>query len=262
MSVLLLAYIGIRFAFLGTGVPSLAQRSSGYVLSVLDPAELEQRFGARPLIFYSYNVIASALSVLFSEPQGGVFESVRASGGSGPLLRVILPIATSTVTTALIAWTAMRRVRTATLDDTARVMLLFAAVLGANAVLSFAYTKDEIMSAAGAFYALAAFAACREALVATGSARKAVALAGVVLLGFLVTGWSVRSAGVHYVLRTQAAKHQADWLGPMDRYSRSDSSRTASAKQHLIEQLRRESLAIELPNTRLGPGWPMRLWVD
>ena len=263
MSVLLLAYVGIRFAFLGTGVPTLAERSSGYLLSVLDPVELEQRFGARPLVFYTYNVFASALSVLFSEPQGGVFEGVRAWLGGGPLPRVIVQIATSTLTTALIVWTGARRVRASTLDDTARFILIFVAVLCASAALSFAYTKDEIMSAAGAFYGLAAFGACREALVAAGRApRQAVALAGVVVLGFLATGWSVRSAGVHYVLRSQAIKHQADWLGPMDRYSRADGATTDPARQRLIEQLRQETLAVEFPNTRLGPGWPMRLWVD
>jgi hypothetical protein len=262
MTLLLLAYVGIRFALLGTGVPTLAERSSGYLLSVLDPPELEQRFGARPLVFYTYNVIASALSVLFSEPQGGVFEGVRAWRGDGPLPRVIVPIATSTLTTALIFWTGARRVRTSTLDDTARVILIFVAVLCASAALSFAYTKDEIMSTAGAFYGLAAFGACREALVATGRARQGVAVAGVVILGLLVTGWSVRSAGVHYVLRSQAIKHQADWLGQMGRYSRDDGSTTGSARQHLIDQLQHESLAVEFPNTRLGPGWPMRLWVD
>jgi len=34
----------------------------------------------------------------------------------------------------------------------------------ANAVLSFAYTKDEVMSTAGIFYALAAFGGMRAAL--------------------------------------------------------------------------------------------------
>ena len=263
MTVLLLAYAGLRFAFLGTGVPTLAERSSGYLLSVLDPAELEQRFGARPFVFYTYNVIASALSVLFSEPQGGVFEGVRAWRGDGLLSRVVVQVVTSTLTTALIVWTGARRARTSTLDDTARFVLLFVAVLCASAALSFAYTKDEIMSTAGVFYGLAAFGACREALLATGRVRRAAAVAGVIILGFLVTGWSMRSAGVHYVLRSQAIKHQAGLARP-------DGIATAATMVRrlvrpgnaLIEQLRQESLAVEFPNTRLGPGWPMRLWVD
>lgn len=262
MTLLLLAYVYIRFAYLATGVPTLAERSSGYLLSVLEPAELEQRFGARPLVFYSYNVIASALSVLCSEPQGGVFEAVRAWREDQMLPRIVVPIATSTVTTALILWTCARRVRTSTLDDTVRFIVVFAAVLCASAALSFAYTKDEIMSTAGMLYGLAAFGACREGIMAAGRARPAVAFATVVVLGLLVTGWSIRSAGVHYVLRSQAVKHQVDWVGQMARYSRDDGSAAGSARQRLIEQLREESLAVEFPNTRVGPGWPMRLWVD
>jgi hypothetical protein len=262
MTVLLLAYICIRFTFLATGVPTLAERSSGYLLSVLDPVELEQRFGARPLVFYTYNVIASALSVLFSEPQAGVFEAVRAWRGDQILPRVVVPIMTSTLTTALILWTGARRVRASTLDDTARFLVVFAAVLCASAALSFAYTKDEVMSTAGVFYGLAAFGACREVLMAAARARRAVAVATVVVLGLLVTGWSIRSAGVHYVLRSQAVKHQMDWLGQMARYSRPGDSAAGSARQRLIDQLREESLAVEFPNPRIGPGWPMRLWVD
>jgi len=262
MTIMLLGYAYFRSAYLATGVPTLADRSSGYLLSVIDPAEIQQRFGARPLVFYTYNVIASALSVLFSEPQAGVFEAVRAWRQNQMLPRVIVPIATSTLTTALIVWAGARRLKAATFDDTGRFIVVFAAVLCASAALSFAYTKDEIMSTAGMFYGLAAFGACREALIAAGRARRAVAVATVVVLGLLVTGWSIRSAGVHYMLRSQAVKHQVDWVGEITRYGRDDGSAAGAARQRLIDQLRKESLAVEFPNPRVGPAWPMRLWMD
>ena len=40
-------------------------------------ARLHARFGADPLPFYLYNVVTSVLSVLFSEPDRGVFQTVR-----------------------------------------------------------------------------------------------------------------------------------------------------------------------------------------
>ena len=68
----------------------------------------------------------------------------------------------SLVTTALIAGAGvqvLRRYRAS--DPSDRLILLFAAVLAANAVLSYAYTKDDIMSVSGVFYGLAAYAAIR-----------------------------------------------------------------------------------------------------
>ena len=78
MTVLLIGYGYLRFVHLSTGVPSLTERSSGYLLEVLEPEELERRFGSQPLWFYAYNVLASVGSVLFAEPRSGVFETVSA----------------------------------------------------------------------------------------------------------------------------------------------------------------------------------------
>jgi hypothetical protein len=262
MTVLLAVYAYIRFVYLATGVPTFSERSSGYLASMLEPAELEARFGARPALFYAYNVAASALSVLFSEPQSGVFESVRTWRAEQPIVRVALQVVTSTLTTILILWAGARRIGAARFDDTARFIVVFAAILCASAVLSFTYTKDEIMSAAGAIYALAAFGACREGLLVVSTARRAAAIAGIFALGLLVAGWSVRTAGVHYVLRSQAVKHQLNWLGQSAQWRRPGGSATDVARNRLIQQLHDQSLAVEFPNPRLGPAWPTRIWVD
>ena len=108
MTLLLMGYFYARFGYFTNELPTLAERSSGYLLSVLDPPELQQRFGAQPLGFYGYNVATSVLSVLFSEPQAGVFVAVRAWLDDRMLPHVVLPIATSVVTTGLIVWVAMR----------------------------------------------------------------------------------------------------------------------------------------------------------
>ena len=263
MTVLLIGYGYLRFVHLATGVPSLTERSSGYLLEVLEPEELERRFGSQPLWFYAYNVLASAGSVLFAEPRSGVFETVGAWLNDRPLRRELLLVATSVVTTGVIAWTAVLHiVQRRPLGDTARFIVVFVVVLAANATLSFAYTKDEIMSVAGVFYALAAFGAMRDLATRTGL-RVATAAAGVLLVGALATGWSVRAAGVHYVLRSQAIKHQIDWVELLGRWHREDRWPTDPIEEQLLLRLHADAVHIKLPNTRIGrPDWPNRLWLD
>jgi hypothetical protein len=130
-------------------------------------------------------------------------------------------------------------------------------------VLSFAYTKDEIMSVAGAFLALAAYGAVREALTLGVTLRPLAATGCAVLLCALATGWSVRAAGVHYVLRSQAVKHQIDWVELPGRWQRDGSWPTNAAEQQIIWQLRSDAVQFALPNTRVGwPEWPDRLWPE
>src|SRR5258705_5806368 len=73
LTALLAGYLAMRFGYLRTGIPALSERSSGFGLRQLDPAELQRRFGAWPSGFYADNVISSLLTVLFSEPRAGVW---------------------------------------------------------------------------------------------------------------------------------------------------------------------------------------------
>ena len=264
MTALLLGYLYLRFVSLSSGMPSLSERSSGYWLSVLEPSELQQRFGAHPMVFYSYNVWTSIMSVLFSEPQAGVFEAVRAWLDDRLLARSVIPVTTSVIATGLIVWAAARRVANRyALDDTARFILIGIAVLVANAVLSFSYTKNEIMSIAGAFYALAAFGAMRDGLLAAPRMPRPAGVAFALLLCLLSVGWTVRSVGVHYVLRSQAFRHQADWVALPGLWQRSERWPSDPADLRLILQLRADAVGLPLPNTRVGhPEWPDTLWTD
>ena len=264
MTALLAAYFGVRFMYLSTGVPELSERSAGYLLEMLDPPQLQERFGAQPIWFYGYNVLASISSVLFSEPQDGVFELVSNWLRNRPLPRVVIPVVTSFFTTALLIWAAARRARRVVpFDDTGRMIGVFLLVLAGNAALSYAYAQDEIMSVAGVFYALAAFGASREALLAGGSLRPVAATACLLLLTVLATGWAVRAGGLHFLLRSQALKHQADWVSLPGRWQRDGSWPEDPNAQRLILQLRHDAVQVTLPNTRVGgPEWPDRLWLD
>jgi hypothetical protein len=263
MTAILVGYGYLRFVYLATGVPSLTERSSGYLFRMLEPQEIERRFGAHPLWFYAYNVLSSMGSVLFAEPRSGVFETTNAWLNDRPLRRELLPFVTSVATTGVIAWAAARHLFRRPWGDTARAIAIFATMLAVNAVMSFAYTKDEIMSVAGVFYAIAAFAAVRELAATSVRLRFAAATATAVLLCVLATAWSIRAAGVHFVLRSQAIKHQIDWVELPGRWSRDKRWPTDPAEERLILQLRADAIHMRLPNTRIGrPDWPDRLWIE
>jgi hypothetical protein len=257
MTALMGAYVYLRFVHLSTGLPELTERSSGYLFELLEPSEIQERFGAMPLWFYGYNLAASIAGVLFAEPRSGVLASINDWMAGRPPLRVVIPITTSLATTALMLWAAAGRLRARQLDDTARLLVIFVFVLLANAALSFAYTKDEIMSIAGAFYALAAFGAMRAALQRAGTFGPQASVAVALALAVLATGWSIRAAGVHYVLRSQAIKQQIDWVDLPAQWRRD----AQSPEQPLILKLRQDAIRTALPNTRADrPEWPSHVW--
>ena len=72
----------------------------------LDPSELERRFGDRRVVFYAYNVAASLVSVLFSEPHDGLFVATRAWRGDDVHPAPYLTVLSSLAMTILMAWAA------------------------------------------------------------------------------------------------------------------------------------------------------------
>jgi dolichyl-phosphate beta-glucosyltransferase len=263
MTVLLGGYFVARFGLLSVGTPGLAERSSAFLFEVLDPSQLEQRFGNRLTTFYAYNVVSSALSVLASEPQSGLLVTIGAWLNNRLTSGLALSFISSLVTTALIAVACVkmiRRYRTSDMSD--RLILMFAAVLAANATLSYAYTKDDIMSVSGMFYGLAAYAAIRLLIARIGPANRLMAATLTTVI--LVTGlaWSARSLGIHHVARTYAFKTRNDWASQPGNWKRSGRWPSDASSQQLITTLRDEALEMRTPNPHFEPPWMARLWGD
>lgn len=255
-------YAYLRFVHLAVGVPGLTERSSGFLFDVLDPPELEQRFGQWPLPFYAYNVLASMMSVLFSEPQSGTFVVTRAYLEGTLYPRYVIAVAVSLVTTAAIVWTGWRYLRgRARPDGHGHLLLVFAAILLGNAVLSFAYTKDEIVGPAGAFYGLASYAALRHWLAAAQRVRPAAAAALVLLLCVCGSGWAVRSLGVHNILMWQAFKQRNDWARLPGLWQRNGEWPTDPRRAELLGVLRRQALEARVGNQPVA-SWAERVWGD
>jgi hypothetical protein len=137
-----------------------------------------------------------------------------------------------------------------------RLFVVSGAVLAANALLSYAYTKDEIVSVAGAFYALAAFAAVRRLIAAPTVVRGLIPrLVLCIALLLASVGWAVRSEGLHYSLRSQAFKHRNDWAAPPPPPSGDQRA------QGLIRRLQADAFARQPVNPRFVPYWFTR-WFE
>jgi hypothetical protein len=267
ITLLFAAYFVVRFGYLHTGVPSLAERGSGFLLERLEPHELQQRFGDGPLLFYAYNVAASVLSVLFSEPRDGLLVAARAWRDGDVAPRVYLAVATSLATTMTIAWWAVARWRRwwqqrDPIGTSERLAIVAGAVLAANAALSYAYTKDEIVAVAGVFYALAAYGAVRAAAERAATLPRAGVIVASALLFVLASAWAVRSFSVHHVLRRQAFRMRNEWAHVQRNLEREGRWPEDPQARAVIEQLRERALQGRVPNSQLLAEWHNRWFGD
>ncbi|MGH9346755.1 MAG: hypothetical protein ACRD26_05755 [Vicinamibacterales bacterium] len=210
----LAAYLLARFVLFDVGTPGLVERASGFGFETLEPRELTARFGDWPYAFYAYNVASQISTVLSSEPRTGVWVFVRSAMEDRVTLGQVISVLTTTVSTLLIAWFVADRARgwrRRDFDDADRVVITFLAVLVVNAVVSFPYTKDVIVSPAGAFHALAAAVALRHLIVSLGAAPAPRLAAGTVVVALLAAGAAVRLVGAGYTLRDASFVTRNDW---------------------------------------------------
>jgi hypothetical protein len=262
---LLGAYAWVRFGIYGTGLPTIEERSTGYLLETLGPAEIRQRFGPNIVPFYAYNVVSSALSVLFSEPRSGVWVFVRAIRGDQLAPRHFIQIGASLFATGLVMAYVVDRVRSGivrpvTLAD--RHTVIFALVLVANAAMSYVYTKDEIMSTAGAFYGLPVFGAAVHFLHRWPERRRPWLATAAVCVLFLAgsAAWATRAAGVHHVLRSQAFVQRNDWTRLEREWRRDGNWERYADQEALIRELRHQAISTRVVNPRFVPGWMERVF--
>jgi hypothetical protein len=212
---LITGYFVLRFVILDVGSPGLEERRSGYGFAALEPDELIEKFGDNPLPFYAYNVTSSALSVLFSEPRAGTWGVVRdVLRADDPPVAGLINVVASTLGTVLIGlyvwrrrweWWARR------FDRSDQLVIAFIGLLGANCVLTYAYTKDVILSPAGAFYALALAVATRHFIDRNGAASFVRTTAAALLLVTLSSAWAFRAINAHLGLRHAAETMRAEW---------------------------------------------------
>ena len=266
VTALLAGYFLLRFWYLDTGLPSLTERTSGVFLERLEPAEIQQRFGDRRFVFNAYNVVASDLSVLFSEPRDGLFVATRAWRGGDVHPQAYLTVLSSVAMTLAMVWAAMQwwraRKRGVALGRSGHLAVIAVVILVANAALSFSYAKDDIIAVAGVFYAFAAFAAVRTALeYAEVGGLVRGGLVSVLLLA-LASAWAMRSSGVHHVMNELAFRSRNDWAELPMRWHQEGRWPKEPQPRALIEHLRDQALQAEVPNPQMMPEWRSQWYGD
>ncbi|HKE87846.1 MAG TPA: hypothetical protein VKB50_29025 [Vicinamibacterales bacterium] len=260
---LLGGYFFLRFSYLHTGLPSLTERSAGFLFERLERNEVQERFGNTPMIFYAYNIVVSLLSVLLSEPRDGLFVATRAWSQSDVKPLAYLAVGSSLAMTLAIAgamiWRWRRR---APLDRADRIAIVAGAVILANAVLSFSYAKDDIVALGGAFYAFAVYAAMRAIIefARGGGPARAVLVSGAVFT--LGTAWAVRSSGVHFIANEHAFRTRNDWAKLHLQWEREGRWPKDPKPLAVVEKLRRDALDRAIPNIQLAPEWKERWYGD
>ena len=257
---LVAVYFYVRFLQLHVGTPALNERSSGFGFSVRGPDELVRMFGNNHLPFYAYNVAASLLNVLFSEPRAGVFAFTRDLMTSKVQSGTVVAVVTSCVSTALMVWFVARRWRHWLRWDLRyedQIFLLSSGVIAANAVISFPYVKDVIMNIASVFYCLALCMALRELMMTIDGRRMAIeraALASALLL-LISVGWTIRAASFYADMRLRAYKAQVDWVF-VEQWLRDQHVALNTPRQRaLVEQLSTQMIAMRVPKVYLEPEW-------
>ena len=245
-----------RVVVLSTGLPTVDERSSAMWLRVLEPPELLEQFAANPLPFYAYNVGASFFSVLFAEPRAGLWVTTAAFRQGDVWPWMVVGVVSSALTTMCIVAAVVSSWRDRTgRSEADRLYFVAASVLAGNAVLTFGYLKDDLMSLAGAFYALAAYAAVRR-LIRRGALMKPAAVAVLAVVVVVAsTGWAVRTAGLHYSLRYTAFKTRNDWTAVNQRWFQGPEWRVVT------ERLRTDAFARRGVAPRFFPTWEER-WFE
>ena len=260
VTAILCVYFYLRFVRLSVGAPGLVERSSGYGFSIRSPQELGTMFGAHPLPFYAYNVAASALAVLLSEPSNGVFVFVRNLLTGKATAAMYVNVMSSTLTTLVIVWYVVRSSRTwvkSQLTYHDRLLFVAVAMIAANAVISFPYTKDVTMVPAVVFFAIAMFvpleALVRELRMRRVEMERPVAMFTV--LTIIAVGWSIRSLSFYADMRIQSYTAQTDWVF-LDDWMRSGQIEIRSPHERdLAEHFRAEMIGMEVPKVYLDPPW-------
>ena len=238
-------YVAVRttFSSAGADVPWV-YTDSGLGFGHIDRDGLVDAFGQAPYLFWAYNVMASLMTVLFSEPRGGTFQFIHSliEGNTPPWLWIHL--ATSLVTTS-VGIVALMRQR---LEGHHRQLLVLGCILLlSSSLLGFLYPRDRVGLVTGAGYALLVFLTA-SLLIESGKNWRRGSVALVVAL---LIGWTWRSAESMLVVRDRAFESYADWVrDPLQPTNTSDPS--------LFATMHVASIASPPPDPHCAPEWTMR----
>jgi hypothetical protein len=203
------AYAAIRLVFGLVVAPPSFHTESGFGFSQLSPVQLQARFGDTPWLFRLYNVGATFLTVVASEPRDGIFGFTAALlDGNVPYWRWV-HVASSLLTTAVVATGLVffrhMSPRDRLLCAAGLALLVFGSAFGVP------YTRDRVGMMAGVGYGLLVYVAL-VALLARLPQRGWRRWATVSCVAVIGIAWTVRNAEAYLQLRDTAWDFRQEWV--------------------------------------------------
>ena len=248
----LAAYLTIR---LGLGAPVALGSSyvgSGLGLSDATPEQLENIFEHAPWLFWIYNVVASFLSILLSEPRAGGYRFIAALLRGGASAWQWLHVASSFLTPRVVIVACARYRPTSERDRLLVAAGLVLLVLGSG--IGFLYTRDRIGLWAGAGYAMLVFvglAMLLERMPAAGLRR----LATIGTVGVLAVAGTARTAETYAQLRDTAWDYRLEWTNRFE-----DLGGNQQPQTDLLQSLRAAALSKSPADPTRDPAWTFALF--
>jgi len=245
-------YLLVRFSFGGSASLASSYVGSGLGFSQATPEALRNIFEHAPWLFWVYNIIASFLTVIASEPRAGTFEFIASLlRGQTPFWQW-LHVVSSLLTTVLIA-VALYLYQP--LSDRDRLLRLAGFVLIVfGSALGFLYTRDRIGLSAGIGYALllyVALTATFDRLQETAGWRRASVIG---LVCALAVAWNLRVVEAYAQLRDTAWDYHSEWT---ERWA--DLGGT-QPQTELLKALRADALRSMPADPRRDPAWTFALF--
>jgi hypothetical protein len=201
-------YLIARLGF----APALPMSSpdTGLGFANITPQESAALFANAPWLLWIYNSGSTLLTVLASEPRGGMFRWIESLlQGHVPAwmwLHVLSSVASTVVLAAALPGIRLRPYRE-------RLIMAFGGVLMVGGSgLAFLYTRDRIGLPVGIGYAMMMYVALNAMLERRGPRLRRAAVAVLVVL--LGVGWSIRTGEAYVTLRDTAVDYHSEWSRP------------------------------------------------
>lgn len=245
----IVVYVAVRLSLTSEPLPSVGYAESGLGFGDVDRNRLREIFEHAPWLFWSYNVVATFLSVVLAEPNAGKYRFIESllHGNTPTWMWFRIPL---TLATTAIAVTAVRA--TPTTRD-ARLVAIGLVMLVCGSGLGYLYTRERIALSAGFGYVILVYVGL-SFLLEREYAHARSRAAALVVVASLGCGWLLRNVEMYLYLRDTAWEFHLEWT------VRYEALRGSRSETELLKELRDAALARTPEDPTRDPAWSYSLF--